>query len=470
MLLLSPRGRLRLLRGALGRTCNRGAPAVRRTSTEAVLDKSFGLAPGEEAPEAVAALVAGVVPGWKGVPVGDVSVKDFSAFGGARVYKVSASTQGATPPAVCLKVDVSGDDDDGDNIQDDRSQAAAAALGKRGMAPTKIVKGNNWDCEEWSGVSVAKDFSHFDDELAPLAKLAKLMADVHAIPTDWYEPFRVRMLTSDRAPFLQSVPPHAPFWNGAAFGWENGMLFTGGKMTPEKAANNKRIYDEMCASGVMEALVTCEAFYPQSAAGRRVATIHGDFKPNNVIGRPDGSCMCIDYDFTHVSPVQQELSFAFMKWLGPKHQDYATRYDFLEQYLLSSGQPHDNAAVKELMLDAMVGTICNFDGLLFSGLSREVPLLRNGCEPDGMALIKLLSEWVAEVRASPTLKEMVLYNGPVPTMYVTAQGALKSWLEEMRAHGSLGGFGVFADAETWEENVRTKAVRTPWIPLRARLE
>jgi len=431
-------------------------------------DAPFGFAPGEDQPEGVAKKVISVVPSWKacGVAVGDVTVKDFSAFGGARVYKVSASTEGATPPAVCFKVDVTGGDDDEEgeaSIQDDRTQEAAWALGAQGMAPTKIVHGNNWDIEEWSGISVSKDFSHFDETLAPLGTLAKLMADVHTTPTEWYEPLRARM--RERYPFLNDVPPEAPFWNGAAFGWENGMLFTGGKMTPEKAANNAKIFDEMCASGVMEALVKCTAFYPQSAAAKRVVTIHGDFKPNNVIGRPDGSCMCIDYDFTHVSPVQQELSFAFMKWLGPKHQDYATRYTFLEQYLTHCGLPNDDASVKELMLDAMVGTICNFDGLLFSGLSRQVPLLRKSDKPDGLELLKLLSDFVTEVRSSPKLKEQVIYNGPIPTMYVTSTGPLRAWLEEMRAHGSLGGFGIFPDSATWEENVRMKAVRTPWIPL-----
>ena len=38
-------------------------------------------------------------------------------------------------------------------------------------------------------------------------------------------------------------------------------------------------------------------------------TLHrGDFKPNNVISTSPGTCMCIDYDFTHVSPVQVSVN------------------------------------------------------------------------------------------------------------------------------------------------------------------
>ena len=50
-------------------------------------------------------------------------------------------------------------------------------------------------------------------------------------------------------------------------------------------------------------------------------------------------------------------------------------------------------------------------------------------------------------------------------MYTWAVGPLKAWLEEMRAAGSLAGFGIFPTAAAYEENVRVKAVRTPWIPL-----
>ena len=89
---------------------------------------------------------------------------------------------------------------------------------------------------------------------------------------------------------------------------------------------------------MMERLLKAEVLYPRSAAGRRVATIHGDFKPNNLV-RAEGGCMCIDYDFTHVSPVQQELSFAYLKWLGPKHQEYEYRSSFIRLYLTHAGAP-----------------------------------------------------------------------------------------------------------------------------------
>ena len=203
-------------------------------------ESTFGFGEGEDTPESVAAHVVDVCPGWTGVAVSDVEVKDYSAFGGNRVYKVSAKS--AEPPSVALRVDVTEGGDD--TLQDDRTQAIGQELSEVEMAPRKIVHGDNWNIEEWSGVSVSRDFSHFDDALAPPSTLAKLMADFHKMPTDWYDEYRARM--RERYPFLSAIPPEAPFWNGAAYGWENGTLFTGGKMTPEKEEHNASIFNEMC--------------------------------------------------------------------------------------------------------------------------------------------------------------------------------------------------------------------------------
>ena len=143
-------------------------------------------------------------------------------------------------------------------------------------------------------------------------------------------------------------------------------------------------------------------------------TIHGDFKPNNLIARSDKpGCMCIDYDFTHVSCAQQELAFAYSKWLGPKFQPYAFRYDFLTAYATAAdaGLPLDRASIEAAMIDIEIGTICNFDGLLFSGLARQSPLLRGvahptpvgeddgSASPSGKEVLAALDGFIASMRA-----------------------------------------------------------------------
>ena len=130
------------------------------------------------------------------------------------------------------------------------------------------------------------------------------------------------------------------------------------------------------------------------------------------------------------------------------------------------------------MLDIEIGTICNFDGLVFSGLSRQIPLLRGvphptpagesddgGAKPTGKEIITLLGEFIQAVRASPALSAQVIREGIVVVMYKTATGPLKDWLVEMRLHGSLGSFGIYPDEDALKKAQEDRGVITPWTPL-----
>lgn len=421
-----------------------------------------------------------VLSGWKGIGIDRVSVSDMSAAGGGRVFRVASPD--ATPPVVVLRAAGEGSrrysQSKYASLQNDRTQAAADLLSSLGLAPRQLAVGGAWKIEEFAGESVAEDFNHFDPTLAPLSELAKLMARFHSVPTEWFEPYREAMIARDPtlSPILRHLAADAPFWNGAAFGWENGMLFTGGDLTPIKAMTNGAIWEQLKSSGMLEELLKAEAFYPRSTAGRRVATIHGDFKPNNLV-RGSGGCVCIDYDFTHVSPVQQELSFAYQKWLGPKFTEYEQRVWFLREYLWRTNQPSGDADMREFMIDIEIGTIYNFDGLLFSGLSRQVPLLRGqahptaggqddgrlGTGPSGKQILKLLGEFVERVRGSAELRQNVLHNGMIPTLIRYTDGPLRRWLEEMRLAGSLAGFGVYPNVDAWVDAVRDQRVLSSWV-------
>jgi len=263
--------------------------------------------------------------------------------------------------------------------------------------------------------------------------------------------------------FLSQVSHSAPFWNGAFFGWENGMLHTGGEMTPEES---KTIFDKMIESGITKRLLKCESFTPISNAAKSVVTVHGKFEPDGIINTPQGAYMPVDHGFTHVAPVQQELSFAFIKWLGPKYQDYDFRFNFLKMYLQNMSKPHDDKTIKALILDAEIGQVCNPAGLLFSGLSHEVPLLRSGGpEAGGFELIDYIAGFCQGLRGSKLMAELVILNGLIPVLYMTETGPLKSWLEELRYQGSLNKFGIYRNKAAWEEANKVEKVRTPYIPI-----
>lgn len=149
--------------------------------------------------------MANVLPGWKGIAIDGVVVSDLSAAGGGRIFRVAA--EGATPPTVVLRAPGKGArhyrDSEGAYLQDARTQAAANLLSTRGLAPRQLAVGGRWNIEAWGGESVARDFNHFDESLAPMEELAELMARFHSVPTDWFEEYRLKMITRD--PSLETV-------------------------------------------------------------------------------------------------------------------------------------------------------------------------------------------------------------------------------------------------------------------------
>ena len=210
-------------------------------------------------------------------------------------YKVRVYVQGSTrdfwffckvwhddpdvkPAAVILKAegDTGDDDDGGFDIADDLGDTVARVLEARDMAPHLLAhdpKGT-WHIELFGGGGVSKDFNHFDPAIAPPDVLAKLMANFHATPTEWFEEFRVQMVS--QYPILQGLPVEARFWNGSAFGWANGLLFTGGKMNPQKHAAQQKIFSLMLETGVAAKFINSKCFYPVTPLAKRLVTIHGD--------------------------------------------------------------------------------------------------------------------------------------------------------------------------------------------------
>ena len=69
-----------------------------------------------------------------------------------------------------------------------RVTAATKVMREHGVAPAILMKGLDFHIELSAGSSVMKDFFHFNPELAPPEKLAKLLAKIHSAPTDWYDP------------------------------------------------------------------------------------------------------------------------------------------------------------------------------------------------------------------------------------------------------------------------------------------
>ena len=239
--------------------------------TETIEVDMSGSLRGVDDSDALAKVVANLV--WDTTDTTGIDMNDCSGKGGGKVYIVQRA--GSVPEKVILKIN---SEQSSSSISSDRMQAAVTAIQRAGLVPPTMHKGEDWCIEPFLGVSVAKDRFHFNEKLAPVKELATLLAKIHAIPTDWYEPFRARVTARDPrlTELLKKSPPHSHVWNPFGWGLENGMVFLGGGFPNPAVA--KAVMDLQIATGTYSKFMSTEAFWPISKSGRRIVTLHGDFK------------------------------------------------------------------------------------------------------------------------------------------------------------------------------------------------
>ena len=408
------------------------------------------------APEDIAAVASTALYPDEGADV-KLSVKDISGNSGARTYLCSREDT----PVCIVKVTSGGGIMDSHPNTSARVNAAAEVMREHGIAPPVLMRGTDFHVEASAGSSVMQDFFHFDPNLAPMSALARLLAKLHALPTDWYDPLKERFLQRDSAlaDILRGAPDHAHCWCLPWSGFDTGMLLLGvGNPNPETA---RRLLELEVSTGVYAKIMRCEEFNPTSAAGRRSAVIHNDFKPDNVLRHPDtGVLTAIDYDLVQAGPAIMDFGLPYMMWLGARFTTFDVRRDFIKTYLEASYLPSADADVRALMLDCEVNTIVAFPGLLANIYDAEVPLLRGvphptakvGVEasgpeasPTGLELVDLLADAVRTIRADDQLIDRCLRDGLVCTLF-NEEGfgvePLNTWLKEMQAHRMLRLFGI----------------------------
>jgi hypothetical protein len=230
------------------------------------------------------------------------------------------------------------------------------------------------------------------------------------------------------------------------------VFIGGGFPSPDTA---RAIMSQQMKSGVFRKFLEAECFHPRSAAGRRVVTCHMDFKPDNILVN-NGELVAIDFDLTCAGPAMNEFGHMMIFWLGPQLQSYEFRHAFFTDYLRATEQPADDDAVRALMLDAEINSLCTLAGLLANIYDQQVPLLRGAphptaggrCttsdSPTGLEIIDLLSNAIETIHASPMFIDEVLRKGIVPTLHSRKVGSELLWkfLDEMQANNMLRLFGI----------------------------
>ena len=396
---------------------------------------------------------------WPDVALSDVEMRDVSGKGGGRVFILTSAS--SRPARVVLKIKSL---QASAGISTDRMESATAVFRAHRLLPETIHAGEDWSLEPFLGADVKQGFMSFDPERAPLPAVARLLARIHALPTDWYAPLRARTVARDPRlqPILEAAPHHAHCWCPWPLGLENGMVFMGGGFPNPAIA--REVMERQVASGVFASFLSAEAFHPVSSAGRRVVTLHGDFKPDNVLLSPDGDLVPIDFEFTCVGPAAYEFGFGLIAYLGGWWGNpLQSRIEFVQVYLENSGLPADEQAARDLLLDAEINTICNPVGLLSNIYDAQVPLLRgaphptargfDGCQtadaPTGPEVLDLLSAAVAELRGTPALVEATIEDGAVATLHSRKAGSEPLWrfLDDLQSKNMLRLFGIGPSAQ-----------------------
>ena len=343
----------------------------------------------------------------------------------------------------------------------DRVTEATIILREHGIATPILMQGPDFHIERSAGISVMEDFFHFKANIAPLEKVAQLLAELHTAPTDWFISLREKFLIQDPTleAILRPMPEHAPCWCLPWSAFDTGMPILGvGNPNPATA---KKLLEMEIETGVYKKVMQCSAFFPVSEAARRQVVVHNDFKPDNVLYDPDsGSLNVIDFDLVQVGAAVMDFGLPYTMWLGSRYTSFEQRKAFIKSYLIASKLPAEDTDVKDMMLDCEVNTIVAFPGLLANLYDAEVPLLRGtthptakagfyasspNVSPTGPELVDLLAEAVQKVRSDSNLSEECLRNGLVFTMFIKegfGSKVLNSWLKEMQKNKMLRLFGI----------------------------
>mmetsp|Transcript_96478 Transcript_96478/g.191131 ORF Transcript_96478/g.191131 Transcript_96478/m.191131 type:complete len:674 (+) Transcript_96478:110-2131(+) len=324
---------------------------------------------GVERKKALAALVADGLHDWRDRERCKIQVEAKNGEGQLFTYKVSL--EGADPPAVALHC--WNEDATLDAILKPRTGAAAAIFAEAGLAPRRLVQGDDWFAETWEGLG-----HPVFDTAERLKALGVLVARIHDIPTDWFDEWRERL--RERRPELRKLPPGSHFWWWSA--------------REELLCN----VDATCLQAFCEA----QWFAPTSEAACRLVTAHADLHPGNMLKGTDGISV-IDFEYTCVTYALQDLSFVVTESCGG---DRARKWVFLQSYLQACGFPTTDKDVEALLFDCEVGVM----GSHFGPLDLETA----ESEPEAwLAKAELYEALVTEARSQPHLRHQIMERGLV---------------------------------------------------------
>jgi hypothetical protein len=176
-------------------------------------------------------------------------------------------------------------------------------------------------------------------DLALATQMGQLLARLHAVPTDWFEPFRQQVCASQ--PRFSGVPPDSPVWARAS---ANAGCSKGDGIIPQLCELEMAGFDTFVRSIPA----------PRTAEARRVVTLHNDFAPCNVIWSQDRARLfVVDFGTASVGLAASDL-YEGCIYTGLE-LGAAGQRAFIAGYL---GPSVASEHVDEVLLDVQCSAIC----------------------------------------------------------------------------------------------------------------
>ena len=197
--------------------------------------------------------------------------------------------------------------------------------------------------------------------------MADLAARLHTAPTDWCDSWQEEMY--QKHPCLHNVPVGSLIWPCLAH-YDGGL----DKYTVEQM--------QQLGKTIPEAL---------SQIGDEVVSIHGDLHRGNTVLTADGVLLSIDFEFSSVSQVRQDL--LYNSW-----ESGSNRRALCTSYLKARGLPGNQQEADLLAVDMIVAAVVHFR------LLRELLSVGSPLPSSGIGIKQALSELSQLNRAVEVLK------------------------------------------------------------------
>lgn len=189
-------------------------------------------------------IVTQVLLDWTDITRENITVKNISGAGGSNTYVATAyAGDESKKKQVCVHIRRK---EEQDPITERRMEAAQKTMWEHGVAVPRIISGDYWYIEPF--VDNCPEKSTNED-------MAKLLADIHRVPTEWFEPFRKELI--DMYPHLAEAKLGSHVW-----------LFSTRLEWYNEYKKSWKFWQDA-------------GFEPLSEAARKYVTVHSDFHGGN---------------------------------------------------------------------------------------------------------------------------------------------------------------------------------------------